>query len=94
MRKDTYYELIKLRNEQLVKIIDDYHRCLCAISECCVSESKLHIKSEDAIDKIREYLSKYMRFDLDDEYLGEYIDMKLGKISDEEYMDIVLGVDD
>ena len=29
---------------------------LSCISECCVSESKMHISSEDAIEKIREYL--------------------------------------
>lgn len=94
MRKDMYENLQKLSKEQLIKVIDDYDRCLCAISECCVSESKWHIESKDAVENIRGYLNKYNIYTLYDEHLGEYINMRLGKISGEEYRKIILGEND
>lgn len=93
MRSDEYENLQKLSKEQLIKIIDDYNRCLGIIGEYCVSESKWHIESKDAVRKIGNCLCKYFTYTLYDKYLGEYINMNLGKISGEEYRSIVLDID-
>lgn len=42
--------------EQLIFLIDKYYNSMCNISEICVSESKKHISSEKAVNKIREVL--------------------------------------
>lgn len=36
------------------------HKVLAIISEVLVEESKLHISSEEAVVKIRDYMNKYL----------------------------------
>lgn len=40
------------------ELVIHYHRAMAFISEVLVEESKLHYSSEDAVEKIREYLCK------------------------------------
>ena len=82
--------LSKLTKEQLIYLIEKYEDTNFLISETLVEESKWHIKSDEAIRRIREYLQKGW-CDLHNDYLSDFIDMKLGKISPDEYRNIVLG---
>lgn len=80
--------------EQLIFLIDKYWNSMCIISEVCVDESKMHISSEKAINKIREELrSLDFPFSSDSERLSAFIDYKMGKINISEYRKI-LGVED
>lgn len=90
MRKKEYKNLIKLSKEQLIKIIEDYDRLYSVIGEVCVSESKCHDDSSNAIDKIRKYLCEGHRYALYNEHLDSYVDMLLGNITSEEYREIKL----
>lgn len=59
------YELFyKLRHKedktQEEELLLKYHRLLTTISEVLVDESKLHINKEDALNKIRNYMSENM----------------------------------
>lgn len=55
--KESYNSsLILLSKEELIKIINLYYSCCFKIGETCVEESKEHIDSDEAIDKIRDYL--------------------------------------
>ncbi len=85
--------LESLSKEQLIKIISDWEHEHELMSCVCVSESKWHIESKKAVDKIRDHLTTIYRYDLFDDNLGNYIDLQLGKISGEEYRERVLGVD-
>ena len=59
---------------------------MCYIGEVCVDESKTHISSEKAINKIREELrSLDFPFSSDSERLSAFIDYKMGKIKMTEY---------
>ena len=58
MFKDLYGStLLSLSKEELIQIIAIYHICYYKIGETCVEESKCHIESNEAVDKIRDYLS-------------------------------------
>ena len=85
--------LSKLSKEQLIYIIEQYYDACFKIGETLVEESKWNIEKQEAVEKIREYLSD-THMDLYDDHLGEYIDMKQGKISGKEYRRIILGVED
>lgn len=52
-KKDVLMELSK---EELVYLIEQLCHSQFLISEVCVDESKLHIDSYKAVDKIRKYL--------------------------------------
>lgn len=43
-----------LSKEELVFLVEQYYNSMSLISEICVEESKWHISSEKAVDKIRE----------------------------------------
>ena len=79
--KETLNELSK---EQLIYLIEQYYHSQFLIGEVCVDESKQHISSEKAINKIRSYL-----YDMPSTYnvdnFKALIDMKMGKITVEEY---------
>lgn len=83
--------LNELSKEQLIYLIEQYHHSQFLISEVCVDESKQHISSENAVQKIRKYL-----YDMPDTYnvdnFKAQIDMGMGKITVEEYRKI-LGLD-
>lgn len=58
MFKDLYGStLLSLSKEELIQIIAIYYSCYSKIGEACVEESKCHIESSEAVDKIRDYLS-------------------------------------
>lgn len=90
----NYYKetLSQLSKEQLIYLIEqlDYSQSL--IGEVCVDESKMHIDSDRAVDKIRGYL-----YNMPSMYnvtnLKAYLDMKMGKISVLEYRKII-GIED
>lgn len=90
----NYYKetLSQLSKEQLIYLIEqlDYSQSL--IGEVCVDESKMHIDSDRAVDKIRGYL-----YNMPSMYnvtnLKAYIDMRMGKISLSEYRKII-GIED
>lgn len=72
--------------EQLIFLIDKYWNSMCIISEVCVDESKTHISSEKAVNKIREELrSLDFPFACNSEILLAFIDYKMGKIKMSEY---------
>lgn len=48
--------LLSLSKEELIKMICLYYSCCFKIGETCVEESKEHIESDKAINKIRDYL--------------------------------------
>lgn len=80
--------------EQLIFLIDKYWSSMFNIGEICVDESKMHISSEKAINKIREELrSLDFPFSSDSERLSAFIDYKMGKIKMAEYRKR-LGLDD
>ena len=83
--------LNELSKEQLIYLIEQFYHSQFLISEVCVDESKCHISSENAIQKIRNDL-----YDMPNTYnvdnFKAQIDMKMGKITVEEYRKI-LGLD-
>lgn len=80
--------------EQLIFLIDKYWNSMCNIGEICVKESKMHISSEKAINKIIEELGNLnFPFNSDSERLSAFIDYKMGKIKTSEYRKR-LGLDD
>lgn len=76
--------LNELSKDQLIYLIEQFYHSQFLISETCVDESKCHISSEKAINKIRSYL-----YDMPSTYnvdnFKALIDMKMGKITVEEY---------
>lgn len=92
MRQKEKDVLSELSKEQLIYLIDQMRHSLCLIGETCVEESKLHIDSDEAVDKIREYI-----YDMPNLYnatdLKAYIDMQMGKISVKKYRRII-GLDE
>ena len=88
MNKHQKALLMTLSNEQLIYLIEQMYRSLFLIGEACVEESKCHIESTDAIQKIRDYIydmpSMYNETDL-----RAHIDMKMGKITPQEYLSIL-----
>lgn len=83
--------LEELSKEQLIYLIWAYRHVNCMISETLVSESKMELKSEAAIDNISGYLSETNWISLYSENLGTDIDFDIGKISAEERKKKVLG---
>ena len=83
--------LNELSKDQLIYLIEQFYHSQFLISETCVRESKRHISSENAVQKIRSYL-----YDLPKTYnvtdFKALIDMKMGKITVDEYRK-TLGLD-
>ena len=75
--------LNELSKDQLIYLIEQFYHSQFLISETCVDESKCHISSENAVQKIRSYL-----YDMPDTYnvdnFKAQIDMGMGKITVEE----------
>lgn len=91
MTKHDKKTLNELSKEQLIYLIEQMNQSLFFISEVCVDESKWHIDSDKAVDKIRGYIYQ-MPCLYDAEKVKAYIDMKMEKISVEEYRKII-GLD-
>ena len=84
--------LNELSKEQLIYLIEQYYHSQFLISEICVDESKQHISSEHAVQKIRSYLYNMPKtYNATD--FKALIDMKMGKITVDEYRKI-LGLDE
>ena len=84
MNKHEKEILKELEKEHLIYLIEQLVKSQFYISETCVEESKWHISSDKAIDKIRKYLYKMPSL-YDVEEVKIYLDMKMKKISIEEY---------
>lgn len=84
--------LMQLSKEQLIYLIGEFNHSQALISEVCVDESKMHIGSDKAVEKIRGYIY-HMPSMYNVENLKAYIDMKMDKISVSEYRKII-GLDD
>ena len=83
--------LNELSKDQLIYLIEQYYHSQFLISEVCVDESKCHISSENAVQKIRNYLyDMHNTYNVDN--FKAQIDMGMGKITVEEYRKI-LGLD-
>lgn len=83
--------LNELSKEQLIYLIEQYYHSQFLIGEVCVEESKQHISSERAINKIRNCLYGMPNtYNVDD--FKAQIDMGMDKITIEEYRKI-LGLD-
>ena len=83
--------LNELSKEQLIYLIEQFYHSQFLISETCVDESKCHISSENAVQKIRNYLYDMSNIYNVDNFKAQ-IDMGMGKITVEEYRKI-LGLD-
>ena len=83
--------LNELFKDQLIYLIEQFYHSQFLISETCVEESKQHISSEKAVQKICNYL-----YDMPSTYnvadFKALIDLKMGKITVDEYRKI-LGLD-
>lgn len=91
MTKHNKEVLNELSKEQLIYLIEQLVHSQFMISETCVEESKWHIDSAKAVDKIRGYI--YVMPGLyDAKEVAAYLDMKMEKISVEEYRKII-GLD-
>ena len=91
MTKHNKEVLSQLSKEQLIYLIEQLKHSQSMISDVCVDESKQHISSKKAVDKIRGYI-----YDMPSLYdatkLKAYIDMRMGKITIEEYR-IIIGLE-
>lgn len=90
MDKEEKRVLKTLSKDQLIYLIEKFSEGMFMISEVCVEESKLHIKSDDAVDQIRDYIY-VMPGAYNEEYFKAYVDVHMGKITAEEYRNIILG---
>ena len=83
--------LNQLSKDQLIYLIEQFYHSQLVIGEACVEESKHHISSENAVQKIRSYL-----YDMPNTYnvdnFKARIDLRMGKITVDEYRKIV-GLD-
>lgn len=86
-----YDNLKQLTKEQLISIIAEYDKCFTLVGETLVDESKLHITSESAVDKIRNYLRGMLYPNPNDRHLRYIIDCREGRITSEEYRQRILG---
>lgn len=91
MTEHSKQVLNELSKEQLIYLIEKQDHSLSLISEVCVDESKWHISSQKAVDKIRNYIYQMPGL-YDASEVKAYIDMQLEKISVEEYRKII-GLD-
>ena len=83
--------LNELSKEQLIYLIEQFYYSQFLIREVCVDESKCHISSENAVQKIRSYLYNMPKtYNVTD--FKAIIDMKMGKITADECRKI-LGLD-
>ena len=83
--------LNELSKDQLIYLIEQFYHSQFLISETCVEESKQHISSENAVQKIRSYLYNMPNtYNVTD--FKAQIDIKMGKITVDEYRKIV-GLD-
>lgn len=75
-----------LTKEQLIFLINQYQHMEFIISEICVNESKQHIPSEQAIEKIRKELHNcnFPFYSSTEEFIS-LLDYKMGKITLDEY---------
>jgi len=83
--------LKKLSKKQLIYLIENFRNSQCLIGEVCVDESKQHIDSKSAVNKIRDYIYNMPSL-YDVTNLKAYIDMKMKKISITKYRSII-GLD-
>ena len=83
--------LNELSKEQLIYLIEQYYHSQFLIGEVCVEESKQHISSENAVQKIRSYLYNMPNTYIVDDFKAQ-IDLKMGKITTDDYRKI-LGLD-
>lgn len=84
--------LNELSKDQLIYLIEQYYYSQFLISEICVDESKCHITSEAAVQKIRNNLF-YISITSNINDFKAYLDMKMGKITVDEYRK-TLGLED
>ena len=68
--------LLSLSKEELIEIIARYRNCCFKIGQTCVEESKYHIESSDAMDKIKDYLKNIDFKFYDEEMLRRKINNK------------------
>ena len=80
MTKHYKEVLNKLSKDQLIYLIEQLCRSQFLIGEVCVDESKQHVDSDEAVDKIRGYLYNMPSMH-DAAEAKAYIDMKMGKIT-------------
>ena len=75
-----------LTKEQLIFLINQYQHMEFIISEICVDESKQHIPSEQAVEKIRKELHNcnFRFFTSTGEFIS-LLDYKMGKITRGEF---------
>ena len=83
--------LNELSKDQLIYLIEQFYHSQFLIGEACVDESKQHISSENAVQKIRSYLYNMPNTYNVDNFKAQ-IDLKMGKITIDEYRKI-LGLD-
>lgn len=83
--------LSDLTKEQLIYLIKQLNQSQFLISTVCVEESKCHIDSDKAVEKIRGYIYSIPGIHKSKE-LKAYIDMKMNKISLSSYKKII-GMD-
>ena len=83
--------LNELSKDQLIYLIEQFYHSQFLISETCVDESKCHISSENAVQKIRSYLYNMPNTYNVDNFKAQ-IDMGMGKITVEECRKI-MGLD-
>ena len=89
---DQFKEILnQLSKDQLIYLIEQFYHSQFLISETCVDESKCHISSEKAVQKIRNCLYNMPNTYNVDNFKAQ-IDMGMGKITVEEYRKI-LGLD-
>ena len=75
--------LNQLSKDQLIYLIEQFYHSQFLISETCVEESKCHISSENAVQKIRSYLYNMPNTYNVDNFKAQ-IDLKMGKITVDE----------
>ena len=89
---DNLKEILnQLSKDQLIYLIEQFYHSQLLIGEACVEESKHHISSENAVQKIRSYLYNMPSTYNIDNFKAQ-IDLKIGKITVDEYRKI-LGLD-
>ena len=90
---DQFKEILnQLSKDQLIYLIEQFYHSQFLISETCVDESKCHISSEKAVQKIRNCLYNMPNTYNVDNFKAQ-IDLKMGKITVEEDRKI-LGLDE
>lgn len=78
---DQFNEILnELSKDQLIYLIEQYYLSQRIISQICVDESKCHITSEVAVQKIRNNLF-YISITSNIDYFKAYLDYEMGKIT-------------